>query len=351
MLKAVYILDPADMERIYPPSVQFEIARLVDVTSGVLSPNEALKRPELLKDMDILFSGWGGPILTREFLEMAPRLKAVFYGAGAIGYMLTDAFYQREIVVTTSNHINAIPVAEYSMAQILLGLKGTWRQARDTRTIREFRRPRLSVAGVYGSRVGLISLSTIGRLVVENLKPFRTKIIAYDPTVDRAEGERLGVEMVSLRQVFATADVVSVHAPVLMETLGMVTGSLLASMKEGATFINTARGDVVREDEMIEVLRRRPDLTAVLDVTLPEPPVPDSPLYELPNVILTPHIAGSLDGECRRLGEFMVDELRRYMTNQPLLGSYSPPKRAAGPLRSPSELTVRETSLSGCIER
>jgi phosphoglycerate dehydrogenase-like enzyme len=89
-------------------------------------------------------------------------------------------------------------------------------------------------------------------------------------------------------------------------------------MKPGASFINTARGAIVREGEMIEVLRARPDLFAVLDVTYPEPPAPDSPLYTLPNVILTPHIAGSMDGECRRMGRYMVEELRRYVKGEPL---------------------------------
>jgi phosphoglycerate dehydrogenase-like enzyme len=89
-------------------------------------------------------------------------------------------------------------------------------------------------------------------------------------------------------------------------------------MKPYATFINTARGAVVREPEMIEVLRARPDLVAVLDVTYPEPPAPDSPLYDLPNVIYTPHIAGSMDHECYRMGQMMVDELRRYVNGQPL---------------------------------
>jgi phosphoglycerate dehydrogenase-like enzyme len=98
----------------------------------------------------------------------------------------------------------------------------------------------------------------------------------------------------------------------------MITGEHIASMKPGATFINTARGVLVREQEMIEVLRRRPDLQAVLDVTVDEPPLPESPLYQLENVVLTPHVAGSAGRECQRMGRFMVDELRRYLTGEPL---------------------------------
>jgi phosphoglycerate dehydrogenase-like enzyme len=98
----------------------------------------------------------------------------------------------------------------------------------------------------------------------------------------------------------------------------MITGKLLSSMKPGATFINTARGTIVREQEMIEVLRQRPDLTAVLDVCDPEPPAPDCPLLKLPNVVITPHIAGSMGPEIKRLGRYMVEELRRYIAGDPL---------------------------------
>ncbi len=103
----------------------------------------------------------------------------------------------------------------------------------------------------------------------------------------------------------------------------MIAGHHFAAMRPGASFINTARGAVVREQEMIDVLSARPDLLAVLDVTYPEPPVPGSPLYSLPNVILTPHIAGAMGLECRRMGQAMVEELRRLLAGQPLQWSIS----------------------------
>lgn len=89
-------------------------------------------------------------------------------------------------------------------------------------------------------------------------------------------------------------------------------------MKKDATFINTARGRVVREDEMIEVLKQRPDLTAALDVTDPEPPARTSPLLSLPNVVLTPHIAGSMGNEIQRMGQSMLAEFKRYLAGEPL---------------------------------
>jgi len=163
----------------------------------------------------------------------------------------------------------------------------------------------------------------VGRRVCELLSAYDLKLLAYDPFVAPTEAAKLNVELCSLEEVFGRADVVSLHAPWLTETEGMITGAHFATMKPGASFINTSRGAIVREGEMIEVLRARPDLFAVLDVTYPEPPVPDSPLYTLPNVILTPHIAGSMDGECRRMGRYMVEELRRYVKGEPLRWSIS----------------------------
>ena len=99
----------------------------------------------------------------------------------------------------------------------------------------------------------------------------------------------------------------------------MITGELIVSMKPYASLINTSRGAVINEPEMIDVLTRRPDLQAMLDVTHPEPPASDSPLFSLPNVVLTPHIAGSFGHEVRRHARYMLEECRRYQSGEPLL--------------------------------
>ena len=158
----------------------------------------------------------------------------------------------------------------------------------------------------------------IGRMVCRHLQGFDLNVIAYDPFVNEADAADLGVELCSLEDVFRRADVVSLHTPWLPETEGMITGEHFAMMKQGATFLNTARGAIVREREMIEVLQRRDDLFAVLDVVWPEPPVPGSPLYTMQNVVLTPHIAGSLNDECRRMGRIVVDEVGRFVRGEPL---------------------------------
>jgi len=200
-----------------------------------------------------------------------------------VRYLVTDAFWARGIQLSSAWAANAVPVSEYTLAMILFGLKSGWQHALACRAQHSF--VRLPAAGAFGSTVGLVSLGMVGRMVLERLKPFAVHVLAYDPYVGAIEAAALGVELVALDELFRRSDVVSLHTPWLAETVGLITGAHLASMKPYATFINSARGAVVREDEMIAVLQARPDLCAVIDVTYPhEPPLADSLLYSLPNV-------------------------------------------------------------------
>ncbi|MGC9348860.1 MAG: hydroxyacid dehydrogenase [Anaerolineae bacterium] len=317
MLNALYLLNTDAYHKIYGAPERAEIAQLVDVYAPQQTVETIETQPEILAKADVLFSGWGMARLDEQFLAAAPRLKAVFYGAGSIRYFATDAAWDRGIVITSAYAANAVPVSEYTLSQILFALKRGWHYALTIKREKSWVE-RTPVPGAYDTTVGIISLGMIGRLVAERLRPFDLHVIAYDPYVNAEDAAALGVELVSLDEVFRRADVVSLHTPKLPETLGMVTGAHLSAMKDKATFINTARGPIVREDEMIEVLKQRPDLYAILDVTDPEPPVAGSPLYTLPNVVLTPHIAGSMDAECRRMGHYMIEELERFLAGEPL---------------------------------
>lgn len=313
MTKGLIILEPHPFQLIYGEQLSAEIAHRVDLLSPKpLTKDEVAANPAILAEVEVIFSGWGAPVMDEAFLAAAPKLRAVFYGAGSIRGFATDAFWARGITVTSAYAMNAVPVSEFTLAAILFSLKNVWRYALGAK--REGRFPsRIPCAGAYGSKVGLVSLGMIGRLVRERLRPFDVEVLAYDPFVTREQAAAIGVEMVSLDEIFRQCDAVSLHTPWLKETERMVTGAHFRSMKPGATFINTARGAVVCEDELIEVLTERPDLTALLDVTYPdEPPKPGSPLYSLPNVVLTPHIAGSMDFECRRMGQLMIEEFDRW---------------------------------------
>ncbi len=316
-MKALFLLNPDAYHKIYSPTHQAAIANLVELYAPPQTAQSVAADPTILRDAEIIFSGWGMPRMDEAFLMHCSNLKIVFYGAGSIKHCTTDAFWARTIPITSSYAANAVPVAEFTLAQILLCLKKTWQHALAIKESGSYEK-RLSVPGGYGSTVGIISLGMIGRMVCEHLRCFDLDVIAYDPFVKAEEAATLGVTLVTLDEIFQQADVVSLHAPWIDATVGMITGAHLAAMKPGATFINTARGAIVREQEMIAVLQVRPDLLAVLDVTYPEPPMAGSPLYTLPNVILTPHIAGSMDAECQRMGQLVLDELKRYLAGEEL---------------------------------
>ena len=314
MVNALFILRPGAYQDIYGPRQREQIDALVQIVGEPMTREVAAGKPDLLAQADLLFTGWGAPVLDAGFLRIAHRLKAVFYGAGSIRGVVTDAFWDRNIPITSAWAANAVPVSEYTLSQILWCLKGGWHYVLTGK--REGRlMPRTNTPGAYGSTVGIISLGMIGQRVCQMLKNFDVNVTAYDPFAKSELAAELNVKLVSLEDLFRLSDVVSLHTPKLPETLGMITGQHLASMKPGAAFINTARGAVVREKEMIDVLTRRPDLYAVLDV-LEADPKPGSPLCTLPNVVLTPHIAGSMGTECRRMGQYMVDELKRYLNGE-----------------------------------
>lgn len=318
-MKGLFIMNTGLVELVYPEKVRNEIKSLAQIVSEPLSPAEVKENPAILSDIDLIFTGWGGPVFDEAFLQAAPHLKAVFYGAGTIKYVATDAFWERDILITTANTANAIPVAEYSLSQILFSLKGGWRFVQAAKKTGVYpKKHDHYIAGAFDRTVGLISLSTVGRKVLELLKAFDLNVLAYDPFVSEEEAKELNVELCSLDEIFKRSDVVSLHSPLLAETRDLITGDHFALMKEYASFINTARGAIVNESEMIQVLQERRDITAVLDVTNPEPPQADSPLFELENVILTPHIAGSEGLECGRMGTFMLEEFKRYLQKEPL---------------------------------
>jgi phosphoglycerate dehydrogenase-like enzyme len=315
--KGLFLLSASAYEEIYGEEARLTIAELVELAAPPQTGETVAQHPDVLADAEVILSGWGMPVVDAAFLARAPRLRAIFYGAGSVRGFVTEALWQRDVRVTSAQAGNAIPVAAYTVAVVLFALKHGWRLAAQMRG--EHRFPaRASVPGIAGATVGIVSLGVIGQLVREHLRPCDIRVIAYDPFVSGTEAERLGVSLRPLAEVFSRADVVSVHTPLLPETRGLIGGSLLASMPFGATFVNTARGGLVRHDELIDVLRARPDLHAVLDVTEPEPPPPDSPLYVLENVTLTPHIAGAVGRERRQLGDMMVEELRRYVAGEPL---------------------------------
>lgn len=312
---AAIVVRAIHADAVYPDAERRRAARIAEVLNPV-GPLDAARWGEV----DAVIGGWGMPRLDAAFLESAPRLKAVFYAAGSVRGFMTDEAWDRGIVVSTAAAANSATTAEFCVGEIIFSLKHGWRFIRDAREAwRTAYTYHPLVPGLIGSRVGLVSFGRVAQRVAELLRPFALEVVAWDPVQPREVFERHGVRRVELEDLLATSDVVSLHVPQMPETVRLLGARRLARLKPGATLINTSRGDVLDETALIELLRERADLTAVLDVTDPEPPRPDSPLFELPNVVLTPHIAGSYGPECARMGALALDELERWVAGRPLL--------------------------------
>jgi len=318
MSQGIYVvINQSFFDDIYGPEERAAIRRLVPMREQLLTPGEYRASGERFPGVDLIFASWGMMPMDETFFGRFPDLRWVFYAAGSIRPFVTDLAWKRGVRLSSAFAANAVPVSEFTLAQIFCALKQTWQQARYLRQHRQYNyeaRP----AGAYRTTVGLVSLGMIGRLVAERLKPFDLRVVAYDPFATPAQAAELGVTLCPLEEVFAVADVVSCHAPLLPQTEKMLGRPHFESMKPGATFLNTSRGRVVDEAALIEVLKKRPDLFAILDVTAEEPPARDSALYTLDNVVLTPHMAGSQGGETRRLGALMVEEFERLRRGEPL---------------------------------
>jgi phosphoglycerate dehydrogenase-like enzyme len=177
--------------------------------------------------------------------------------------------------------------------------------------------------GNYRRTVGIVGASHIGRRVIGLLAPFDVAVLLYDPHVQPDDEICRRAPLVGLEELLAGSDVVSLHAPSLPSTRHMIGDRQLRAMRDGATFINTARGALVDEAALIAELATG-RISAVIDVTDPEIPPPDSPLFTLPNVFLTPHIAGAIGTERSRLGDLAVDEIERFIAGRPLQHQVQP---------------------------
>ena len=271
-----------------------------------------------LAEAEILLTCWGATPLTPEILDRAPRLRAVIHAAGSVKHHITDACWDRGLRVTSAAAANALPVAEYTLATILLAGKRVLDSAQRYAELRTDHAWLTESAawGNYRRTIGVVGASRIGRRVIDLLRPFDFEILLYDPYVDVPPP---GAELVTdLDDLCARSTVVSVHAPQLPSTYRMIGAAQLAAMPDGATLINTARGSLVDETALLpHLLTGR--LHAVLDVTDPELPAPDSPLYALPNVLLTPHVAGSHGNELHRMTDQALEEVERYGRGEPFM--------------------------------
>ena len=279
-----------------------------EVFPHVVSGRNFAEHAEGLRDVEVIFATWGMPAFTEAHFAAMPKLAAVFYAAGNVKAFAAP-LVERGVVLVSAWAVNATPTAELVLSQILLTCRGYFRGVRqyaatkDVAAAKAFPR-----TGAAGETIGLIGTGWIARRLTAHLHGFGFRVLASDPFLTTERARELGVEKVSLAELFERSYVVSNHVPDLPSTKGLLGGALFARLREGATFINSGRGAQVVEDDLARVLAARPDLTALLDVTFPEPPHAGSPLWTLPNVVMSPHIGGTIGDEVGRLADCILEE-------------------------------------------
>lgn len=303
---AFFSNQPEKFYQVYQPLHIADISSRIDVYPDVISSDNIDNTLPSLKSVEVIFATWGMFTLSEQQLDQLPNLKVIFYAAGATEYFAAP-YVARGINIVSAWQANAIPVAEFCLAHILLGCKGYFRNQREYTTPERFEA--LSrhhpAPGNYQECVALIGAGAISQVLQRLLQPFFLDILVIPSRPKR--------RTITLEEAFSRAWVISNHLPNREDNRAVLNGELFQRMRQGAVFINTGRGLQVNEPELIEVLQARPDLTAILDVTKPEPPITGSLLYTLPNVRLTSHIAGSLNNETRRLVNYILERFQQWL--------------------------------------
>ena len=319
-MRAIFLCENSDnMFRVYDESTVSELGVLTGIEKKIYSKADVLENASDFADVELVFSTWGMPVFEEsEIKKCFPSLKCVFYGAGSV-QQFARPFLKCGVKVFSAWAANAVPVAEMTVAQIILANKGYFLTSRlyHTEGRRSAKRAFANCLGNYGETVGIIGAGMIGKLVINMLKNYNLRVIVFDPFLPDEKAAELGVEKVGLDELFERSFVVSNHLANNEQTRGMLGYGLFSKMRENSVFINTGRGAQVVEDDLVRVLRERPDMTALLDVTYPEPPVESHPFYTLSNCLLTPHIAGSAGDEVARMGKYMLGEYLSYAGGAP----------------------------------
>lgn len=319
-MKTVILCEaPHHYRTVYDKTVLARLRSLTELDETRYTKADVLADPARFADVEIIFSTWGMPSFTeQEIKNCLPALKCVFYAAGSVqGF--ARPFLNCGVKVFSAWAANAVPVAEYTVAQIILAGKDFFCQTSllAQKRFDDAARRRGAHFGSFRKKVGLIGCGMIGSLVAEMLKPYDLEVLVFDPFLSDEKAKTLGVTKVSLEELFTSCPVVSNHLANNAATKKMLRYGHFISMPPYGTFLNTGRGAQVVEEDLVRALTERPDLVAVLDVTDPEPSPADHPFYTLENCFLTPHVAGSLGGEVVRMAEYMVDEYESYAKGEP----------------------------------
>ena len=295
---------------VFSPDVMEKLSQYGEVSSELINKANIGKHKEFLSDCTVAFSTWGMPCFSEdEIKEYMPKLGYLFYAAGSV-QSFARPFLDCGVRVFSAFAANAVPVAEYTVSQIVLAAKGFYQGAKRCRigfpaAVVHTKKSQ----GCFDIKVGLAGLGCIGSMVAERLKDYDVQVLAFDPFCSAEKAEKLGVTLVDLETLFRECHIVSNHLANKKELKNVFTGKHFRLMPKYSTFINTGRGDQVSEWALALNLILHPSKTAVLDVLKKEYLPYINPLFWCPNAIITPHIAGSMGNETHRMAYYMIQQL------------------------------------------
>ncbi len=285
--------------------------------TGTEDPADKNEMKRLLDDADACITSWEVAPLDAEIMAGAANLKAVVHMGGSVKRLVSDELFEKGVKVFGASPVLAETVAETALGFMIIGMKKGWEIAaavkdggwRDC----ECWPPR----ELRGKTVGIIGASQVGRHLIKLLKLFNVNILVYDPFLSEEDANLMNVKRVSMIELAAESDVISLHAPVNENTRKMLNADIFKVMKDDALIVNTARGALIDEPALIKELSAG-RFYAVLDVSDPEPPAEDSPLRKLSNVTLFPHFAGCIE-DCSDMSLRAAEELRRFFSGEEAL--------------------------------
>lgn len=300
---------------IFTPDTMADLSEFADVVPNDLG--RALTSEELADraaEADAIITTWGAPRIDQSVISRTPRLRFIGHAAGSVKALVSPEVWDAGIIVTNAASVMATYVGEHALMAALAMLRTLPKHIAGERE----RWENLACDGwetLFGKTVGLIGLGHTARAFLRCLKPFGCRVLAFDPYASPDTARELGVTLVSLEELLAQSKVISLHAAATEETTNLLNADRLKLIKDGTVLINTARGAIIDHDALTRELSTG-RFKAFLDVTLPEPLPPDHPLRQMPNAVITPHVAGPTPDGRRDMFRCVVDDLRLFLSGQ-----------------------------------
>lgn len=305
------MFSPTDRERLFALADVLNPQPPKEATAEFVTAN--------IPGADVAITSWGSPRFEGEVLGAADSLKVICHAGGSVRPHVSEEFWARGLQITSAAAAISLGVAEFCLGLILTATKRAFWLGLETRN-GHWHEAGVLYGGwseIYQQRIGIIGAGFVGRHLAKLLSNFTCEICFYDPYLTHEAAAEMGAtKLDTLEELFSSCKVVSLNAPTTPETVGMLRGEHFALLQPGALFINTARSILINEDEFLAEVRKG-RFVACIDVTNIEPPALDYPLRNLPNVWLTPHIAGTVAENKLRIGTLVVDEIELLVKGEP----------------------------------